>query len=38
MEKKQLGSSDLFVSKLGLGCMSLGTDHFKAKEIKKSST
>lgn len=37
MEKKQLGSSDLFVSKLGLGCMSLGTDHFKAKEIIKAA-
>lgn len=26
MKKRQLGSSDLFISELGLGCMSLGTD------------
>jgi aryl-alcohol dehydrogenase-like predicted oxidoreductase len=33
MEKRQLGSSDLFVSKMGLGCMSLGTEENAAKEI-----
>lgn len=33
MEKRQIGSSDLYVSKMGLGCMSLGTDEKKAKEI-----
>ena len=33
MEKRQLGNSDLYVSELGLGCMSLGTDAKKAQEI-----
>jgi aryl-alcohol dehydrogenase-like predicted oxidoreductase len=33
MEKRQIGNSDLFVSKMGLGCMSLGTDENSAKEI-----
>ncbi|MCA1054718.1 aldo/keto reductase [Rossellomorea aquimaris] len=33
MEKRQIGNSDLYVSKMGLGCMSLGTDEKKAKEI-----
>ncbi|WP_226034614.1 aldo/keto reductase [Aquibacillus saliphilus] len=33
MKKNRLGSSDLFVSELALGCMSLGTDENKAKEI-----
>lgn len=33
MERRQLGSSELYVSILGLGCMSLGTDEKKAKEI-----
>lgn len=37
MEKNQLGTSDLFVSKLGLGCMSLGTDENKAKDIIKAA-
>ncbi|MGE8204408.1 aldo/keto reductase [Heyndrickxia sp. NPDC080065] len=37
MKKNQLGTSDLFVSKLGLGCMSLGTDEIKAKEIIKAA-
>lgn len=33
MEKRQIGNSDLFVSKMGLGCMSLGTQESAAKEI-----
>ncbi|MGM0852959.1 MAG: aldo/keto reductase [Bacillota bacterium] len=35
MEKRQIGNSDLFVSKMGLGCMSLGTEEKAAKEIVK---
>ncbi|MCU9595435.1 aldo/keto reductase [Caldibacillus thermolactis] len=33
MEKRRLGKSNLYVSTLGLGCMSLGTDEKKATEI-----
>ncbi len=33
MEKRQLGNSNLSVSTMGLGCMSLGTDESKATEI-----
>lgn len=37
MEKRRLGSSHLFVSQLGLGCMSLGTDAGKAEAIIKTA-
>lgn len=33
MKKNRLGNSDLFVSELGLGCMSLGTNQQKATDI-----
>lgn len=33
MDRRQLGNSELFVSKMGLGCMSLGTDFSKAQPI-----
>ncbi|WP_117169297.1 aldo/keto reductase [Paraliobacillus sediminis] len=33
MKKNRLGNSDLFVSELGLGCMSLGTNQQKATNI-----
>ena len=33
MEKQQLGKSDIYISRLTLGCMSLGTDRKHAKEI-----
>lgn len=33
MEKRKLGKSNLWVSKMGLGCMSLGTDEVKAAGI-----
>ncbi|RSD27326.1 aldo/keto reductase [Mesobacillus subterraneus] len=33
MKKRQLGSSDLYVSEIGLGCMSLGTDYKKAQSV-----
>jgi aryl-alcohol dehydrogenase-like predicted oxidoreductase len=37
VQKRRLGTSDLFVSELGLGCMSLGTDAKKAENILKSA-
>ncbi|MGM8214039.1 aldo/keto reductase [Bacillaceae bacterium W0354] len=33
MNKRQLGNSELYISEIGLGCMSLGTDEVKAKSI-----
>ncbi|WP_027954493.1 aldo/keto reductase [Halobacillus kuroshimensis] len=33
MKKRRLGNSDLYVSEIGLGCMSLGTDYAKAENI-----
>ncbi|QTM99724.1 aldo/keto reductase [Sediminibacillus dalangtanensis] len=33
MDKRQIGNSDLYVSQVGLGCMSLGTDEQKAEYI-----
>lgn len=33
MEKRRLGKSDLFVTELGLGCMTLGTDIHAAERI-----
>lgn len=37
MEKRRLGTSDLSVSKMGLGCMSLGTDTATAEKIIKTA-
>jgi len=33
LEKRRLGKSDLFVTELGLGCMSIGTDESAARKI-----
>ena len=33
MKKRRLGSSDLFVTELGLGCMSIGTEEKAARKI-----
>lgn len=37
MEKRRLGKSDLFVTELGLGCMTLGTDAHAAEQIIHSA-
>jgi aryl-alcohol dehydrogenase-like predicted oxidoreductase len=37
LPKNRLGTSDLYVSKIGLGCMSLGTDEKKATDIVKQA-
>lgn len=37
MKKRRLGNSDLLVSEIGLGCMSLGTDTQKASEIVQAA-
>src|SRR5690606_28856678 len=37
MDKKQLGKSDLYVSPLSLGCMSLGADEKEASNIVNSA-
>lgn len=37
MKKRRLGNSDLLVSEIGLGCMSLGTDKQKASEIVQAA-
>ncbi|MBT2660938.1 aldo/keto reductase [Bacillus sp. ISL-45] len=33
MKRRKLGTSNLFVSEIGLGCMSLGTDYSKAQAV-----
>ena len=37
MEKRRLGQSDLMVSTIGLGCMSIGTDRNHAESIIKTA-
>lgn len=37
MEKRMLGKSDLSISRMGLGCMSLGTDSGNAEKIIKTA-
>jgi aryl-alcohol dehydrogenase-like predicted oxidoreductase len=37
MKKRRLGHSDLYVTELGLGCMSLGTDAGKAQQLIESA-
>jgi aryl-alcohol dehydrogenase-like predicted oxidoreductase len=37
LERRQLGTSDLYVSKMGLGCMSLGTNQAHAESIIKAA-
>ena len=35
MKKRRLGTSELYVSELGLGCMSIGTEEKTAYELAK---
>jgi aryl-alcohol dehydrogenase-like predicted oxidoreductase len=37
LKKRRLGSSDLYVSELGLGCMSIGTEEKTARKIIEAS-
>lgn len=37
MEKRRIGASDLYVSKIGLGCMSVGTEEKKALHLIDSA-
>ncbi|MBT2693331.1 aldo/keto reductase [Bacillus sp. ISL-55] len=37
MKKRKLGTSDLLVSEIGLGCMSLGTDYSKAQDVVEAA-
>ncbi|WP_079509633.1 aldo/keto reductase [Mesobacillus jeotgali] len=37
MKKRKLGASDLYVSEIGLGCMSLGTDFSKAQAVVEAA-
>ena len=37
MKRRKLGTSDLYVSEIGLGCMSLGTDYSKAQAVVESA-
>jgi aryl-alcohol dehydrogenase-like predicted oxidoreductase len=37
MKRRKLGTSDLFVSEIGLGCMSLGTDYHKAQAVVEAA-
>ena len=37
MKKRRLGNSELYVSEMGLGCMSLGKDAQKAEEIIRTA-
>lgn len=37
MQKRRLGNSDLYVTELGLGCMSLGTEEKAAREIMEAA-
>lgn len=37
MQKRRLGDSDLFVSEIGLGCMSLGTNEINAHRVIESA-
>ncbi|WLR56463.1 aldo/keto reductase [Mesobacillus subterraneus] len=37
MKRRKLGTSDFYVSEIGLGCMSLGTDFLKAQSVVESA-